>query len=113
MLNFVSVRTIKGSSSPDVEEEVDEGGLRLQSATDRVACVTAPQQHQPPPQQKNAVHRELIPGKGKGASAGAGSLRRATRPAADLARAPPPTLPDPPPQPHTTRPPQTTTGRRK
>ena len=66
-----------------------------------------------PPQQKDAVHRELRPGKGKGASAGAGSLRRATRPAADLARAPPPTLPDPPPQPHTTRPPQTTTGRRK
>ena len=65
------------------------------------------------PQQKEAVHRELRPGKGKGAIAGAGPLRRATRTATGLARAPPPPPPAPPPQPHTTRPPPTTTGRRK
>ena len=35
-----------------------------------------------PPQQQDAVHRELRPGTGKGARAGAGLLRRATRPAA-------------------------------
>ena len=33
-----------------------------------------------PPQQQDAVHRELRPGTGKGARAGAGSLRRAARP---------------------------------
>jgi hypothetical protein len=60
-----------------------------------------------PPQQQDAVHRELRPGTGKGARAGAGPLRRATRPAAGPARAPPPPLPAPPPQPHTTRPPPT------
>ena len=57
-----------------------------------------------PPQQKDEVHRELRPGKGKGASAGAGPLPRATWPAAGLARDPPPPPPAPPPQPHTTRP---------
>ena len=41
-----------------------------------------------PPQQQDAVHRELRPGTGKGARAGAGPLRRATRPAAGPARAP-------------------------
>ena len=40
-----------------------------------------------PPQQQGAVHRELRPGTGKGARAGAGPLRRATRPAAGPARA--------------------------
>ena len=64
-----------------------------------------------PPQQQDAVHRELRPGTGKGASASAGPPRRATRQAAG--RAPPPPPPALPPQPHTTRPPPTTTGRRK
>ena len=66
-----------------------------------------------PPQQQDSVHRELRPGTGKGASTGAGPLRRATRQAAGPARAPPPPPPAPPPQPHTTRPPPTTTGRGK
>jgi len=57
-----------------------------------------------PPQQQEAVYRELRPGTGKGVSAGAGPPRRATRPAAGRARAPPPPSPAPPPQPHTTRP---------
>ena len=43
-----------------------------------------------PPQQQDAVHRELRPGTGKGASAGAGPLLRATRPAAGRSQAPPP-----------------------
>ena len=43
-----------------------------------------------PPQQQDAVHRELRPGTGKGARAGAGLLRRATRPAAGPDLAPPP-----------------------
>ena len=59
----------------------------MQAATDRAACVVAPHQHQPPPQQQDAVHRELRPGTGKGASAGEGPLRRATRPAAGHAPA--------------------------
>ena len=66
-----------------------------------------------PPQQQDAVHRELRPGTGKGARAGAGLLRRSTRPAAGPDRAPPPPPPAPPPQPLTTRPLPTTTGRRK
>jgi hypothetical protein len=66
-----------------------------------------------PLQQQDAVHRELRPGTGKGASTVAGPPRRATRPAAGRARAPPPPPSAPPPQPHTTRPPPTTTGRRK
>ena len=41
-----------------------------------------------PPQQQDAVHRELRPCTGKGARAGAGPLRRAARPAAGPARAP-------------------------
>ena len=39
-----------------------------------------------PPQQQDAVYRELRPGTGKGARAGAGPLRRAARPAAGPAR---------------------------
>jgi len=39
-----------------------------------------------PPQKKDAVHRELRPGKGMGANANEGPLRRATRPAAGRAR---------------------------
>ena len=66
-----------------------------------------------PPQQQDAVHRELRPGTGKGASAGTGPPRRATQPAAGRAQASPPPPPAPPPQPHTTRPPPTTTGRRQ
>ena len=47
-----------------------------------------------PPQQQDAVHRELRPGTGKGARAGAGLLRSDTRPAAGPDRAP--TGPRPP-----------------
>ena len=54
-----------------------------------------------PPKQQDAVYRELRPGTGKGASVGAGPLRRATRPAAGRARDPPTPTPAPPPQPHT------------
>jgi hypothetical protein len=43
----------------------------------------------PPPQQQDTVHRELLPCTGKGAIAGAGQLRIATRQAAGRARAPP------------------------
>jgi len=64
--NFVSVRTIKGGSSPtqqttchslqgrtgrerpDVEADSNEGCPREQAATDRVVCDTAPHQHQTP-----------------------------------------------------------------
>jgi hypothetical protein len=42
-----------------------------------------------PPQQQDAVHRELRPGTGKGAIARVGPLRRATRQAAGPARARP------------------------
>jgi hypothetical protein len=66
-----------------------------------------------PPQQQDTVHRELRPGTGKGARAGAGPLRRDTRQTAGPARAPPPPQTAPQQQPHTTRPPPTTTGRRK
>jgi hypothetical protein len=66
-----------------------------------------------PPQQQDEVHRELRPGTGKGARAGAGPLRRTARPAAGLARAPPPPPPSPPTQPLATRSLSTTTGRRK
>ena len=66
-----------------------------------------------PPQKQDAVHRELRPGTGKGARAGAGPLRRAARPASGPARAPPPPPPAPPPQPLATRSLPTTTGRRK
>ena len=41
----------------------------------------------PPPQKRDAVHRELRHGTGKGANAGAGPLRRATRPTAGPAPA--------------------------
>jgi hypothetical protein len=66
-----------------------------------------------PPQQQDAVHRELRPGTGKGARAGAGPLRRAARPAGGPARAPPPRTTAPPPQPLATRSLPTTTGQRK
>ena len=68
----------------------------------------SPAQHQPPPPAKGRSP-QLRPCTGKVASAGAGPLRRATRPAAGHDRAPPPPTPSPPPQPHTTRPPPTTT----
>jgi hypothetical protein len=38
-----------GRERPDVEADVDEGGPRLQAATDREAYASAPHQHQPPP----------------------------------------------------------------
>ena len=100
--------TTAGEEERDVEADVDEGGLRLQAATDSAACVAAPQQHQPTPPAKGRSP-QLRPCTGKEASAGAGPLRRATRPAAGHACAPPPSPPTPPPQPHTTRPLPTTT----
>jgi hypothetical protein len=71
----------------------------------RQACVPHRTSH-PPAKGRSP---QLRPCTGKVASAGAGQLRRATRPAAGHARVPPPTPPAPPPQPHTTRPPPTTT----
>jgi hypothetical protein len=68
----------------------------------------SPAPHQPPPPAKGRSP-QLRPCTGKVASAGAGPLRRDTRPVAGHARAPPPPPPAPPPQPHTTRPPPTTT----
>jgi len=70
-----------------------------------------PAPHQPPPPAKGRSP-QLHPCTGKAASAGAGPLRRDTRPDAGHARAQPPPTPAPgvpPPQPHTTRPPTTTT----
>ena len=105
-----------GREGPDVEADVDEGGPRLQAATDRAACADAPQQHQPP-QQQDAVHSELRPGTGKGASARAGPPRRATRPGAGPGRAAPGDrrCRRPPRRPSPTRhaSPPTTTGWRK
>jgi len=69
---------------------------------------TAAPLHQPPPPSKGRSP-QLRPCTGKGASAGAGPLHCATRPAAGPARAPPPPPPAPPPQSHTTKPPPTTT----
>ena len=80
----------------------------MQADTDRSACVAAPHRTSHPPPAKGRSP-QLLPCTGKVASAGAGQLRRATRPAAGHARAPPPPTPTPPPQPHTTRPPPTTT----
>ena len=65
----------------------------MQANTNRAAWGAAPQQqHQPHPPATRS--RELHPNTGKGARAGAGPLRRATRPAAGLARPPPPPTPD-------------------
>ena len=58
-----------------------------------------------PPQQQDSDHNELHPCTGKGASAGAGPPRSATRQAAGLTRGPPPPPSAPQPKPHTTRPP--------
>ncbi len=66
-----------------------------------------------PPQQQDTVHRELCPGTGKGARAGAGLLPRDTRQAAGPFRGPPPPPTALPSKPHTTRSPPTTTGQRK
>jgi len=66
-----------------------------------------------PPQQQDAVHSELRPGTGKGASAGAGPPRSATRQSAGPVRVLPPPPPAPRPQPYTPRSPPTTTGWRK
>ena len=71
----------------------------------RQACVPHRTSH-PPAKGRSPQLRHCT---GKVASAGAGQLRRATRPAAGHARVPPPTPPAPPPQPHTTRPTPTTT----
>jgi hypothetical protein len=53
-----------GRERPDVEADVDEGGLRLQAATDRSACVAAPHRTSHPPQQKDAVH-SCAPARGR------------------------------------------------
>ena len=66
-----------------------------------------------PPQQQDTVHRELLPGTGRGASAGAGPLRCTTRQAAGCDRAPSPPTTTLQSQPHTTRLLPTTTGQRK
>ncbi len=62
-----------GRERPDVEADVDEGGLRLQAATDHVACVAAPQQHQPPPPAKGRSPQGAAPLHGEG-----GQRRRRT-----------------------------------
>ena len=54
-----------------------------------------------PPQQQDTVHRELLPGTGKGVSADTGQLRSVTWQAVGRDRAPPPTQSAPPTQPHT------------
>jgi hypothetical protein len=68
-----SQRGRTGRERPVVETDVNEGGPQLQPATDSVACVDAPHQHQTPPQQQDAVHRELRPLHGEG-----GQRRRRT-----------------------------------
>jgi len=85
----------------------------LQAPTDRRACDPRSSSTSHPPQQQDAVHRELRPGTEMGARAGAGLLRRDTRPAAGPDRDPPPPPPALPLQPLTTRSLPTTTGRRK
>ena len=59
-----SRRRRTGLERPDVEADVDEGGLRLQAATDRSACVAAPHRTSHPPQQKDAVH-SCAPARGR------------------------------------------------
>jgi hypothetical protein len=46
-----------GRERPDVEADVDQGGPRLQAATDCAAFAVVAHQHQPPPQQQDEVHR--------------------------------------------------------
>jgi hypothetical protein len=91
--------------------------------TSRRTSMRAASDCRPPPTARHASQTRIAPATppakgrspllqpctGKVASAGAGPLRRATRPAAGHARAPPPPPPAQPPQPHTTRPPPTTT----
>ena len=49
-----------GWERPDVETDVDEGGPRLQAATDRLACVADPHHHQPPPTSKKKKEERRI-----------------------------------------------------
>ncbi len=53
--------------------DVNEGGPRLQAATDRAACVAAPQQHQPPPPATRHSPQGAAPRHGEG-----GQRRRRT-----------------------------------
>jgi hypothetical protein len=107
-----SLRGRTGRERPDVEADTDEGCPRLQADTNSLACVTVPQQHQPP-QQQDTVHRKLCPCTGKGDNTGTGPPSYDTRTAAGYARALPPPTSALPSQTHTTRPQPTTTGRRK
>jgi hypothetical protein len=87
-----------GRERPNVEADVDEGGLRLQAATNSVACVAAPQQHHctsHPPHQKDAVH-SFAPARGRGP---AQAQDRCTAPHGRL-RAPPVLRPRRPPPRH-------------
>jgi hypothetical protein len=62
-----------GWERPDVEVDANEGSPRLQSATDRAACVAAPQQHQPPPPSTRQSQQGPSPRHGEG-----GQRRRRT-----------------------------------
>jgi hypothetical protein len=48
-LSFVTLRGRTGRERPYVKADVNEGGPRLQAATNRAAFIAVPQQHQPPP----------------------------------------------------------------
>jgi hypothetical protein len=110
-----SLRGRTGRERPDVEADVDEGGPRLQAATDRAACAAAPHQHQPPPPSTRRSPQRAVPRHGEGGQ----RLRRTAaprhtanggpRPGRAPAAARPAVV-----APHATpRPPPTTTGRRK
>jgi hypothetical protein len=60
-----------GRERPDVEADVDEGGPRLQAATDRASCAAAP--HQPPPPATRRSPQRTAPRHGEG-----GQRRRRT-----------------------------------
>ena len=55
-----------GRERPDVEADVDEGGPRLQAATDRAACAAAQQQHQPHPPATRHSPQRTAPRHGEG-----------------------------------------------
>jgi hypothetical protein len=104
-----------GREMPDVEADVDEGGPRLQAATDREACAAAPHQHQPtPPSHKTQSTASCAPDGEGGQHRGRTAAPRHTagcgpRPGRAPAAARPAAV-----APHATpRPPPTTTGRRK
>ena len=90
-----------GRERPDVEADVDEGGPRLQAATDRAACAAAPHQHQQPAPATRRSPQRAAPRHGEG-----GQRRRrsaAPRHTAGGGPRPPPPPPAPQPKPHTPR----------